>query len=548
MSVIKRKRRVTRKPKKEERELRSPFDLTANLYAYVPREAIERSLRFTVRALRKGKTRIVVTGPAGIGKTLLLHMIGDSINHELGFVYLPYAALPPDDLCTWALGRMERPRGDDPIGELTQYARELGANDKALLMLLDDASTMSLATARWLSELVTELDGALRLVFAATDSSQVEPLVEALGPDIELCRLDQPLTLDETREYVTTRLEIAMAPESTHSRFDEATINAIHRASDGNPRQVHQVASAVMRGISPESIAFEPIPSPAAVSDEEKKAPEASGEELESEAAPAEKKKTKPGKKRKRATKKKNDAAPEDASPANEPDEAVLYAMEPPPPEPRAAAEDPPDLTEEVPAPKSPGPRIIPVEEALGVPEPHPDLLGTSPGAQDPILVLQESLPELQQPRQAPLTPLAPMRVFRSVGIIAAALVAMVLARPTVHLNAPVAEIVTAPRVIATIATELPPLPAGIVAPKPVDEPKPRTAEANGSTVGPLSVQVNATPWARIEVDGVNFGATPVADIPLLPGEHIFKARMSDGRILEKVVEIDDSKRFVSFE
>ena len=504
MSAEKRKRRYKRRAKRAARELRSPFDLTANLYAYVPREAMESCLRFTVRALRRGESRIVVTGPAGIGKTLLLHMIGDRIGHELGFVYLPYAALPPEDLCTWALGRMKLPSGNDPIEALTQHARELGTNNKALLLLLDDASTMSLSTARWLSDLVTELEGALRLVVAVTDGPQVEPLLEALGPEIEPCRLDQPLSLKETRAYVTSRLELAMAPESTHSRFDDATIDAIHRASEGNPRQLHQVASAVLRGVVPESVEFESI-----VFERERELPAPSAEAVERQTAPAQKKKPKPRRQRKGAARKERGEAEVTASAAVpraiEPSVAVLYEAEPS----DLASSSAADVLPQAPPPK-----------------------------------LQETNP--QPPRRAPLTPLAPMRVFRSVGIIAAALVAMVLARPVVHLNPPVVKVVTAPQAITAIPTALPQLPPGIITPQPAAKPAPPAA--SGIHVGPLSVQVNATPWARIEVDGVNLGATPVANIPLLPGEHTFRARMSDGRTLEKVVDIDESRRFVSFE
>ena len=61
------------------------------------------------------------------------------------------------------------------------------------------------------------------------------------------------------------------------------------------------------------------------------------------------------------------------------------------------------------------------------------------------------------------MAPPTPLRVLRSAGIVAAALVAMVLARPVVPLNNPVPEIVVAPQVIATISTKLPPLPDGIL-------------------------------------------------------------------------------------
>ena len=82
---------------------------------------------------------------------------------------------------------------------------------------------------------------------------------------------------------------------------------------------------------------------------------------------------------------------------------------------------------------------------------------------------------------------------------------------------------------------------AGGVEPGAVESPRIETA-------GPLAVQINASPWANIEVDGIDLGATPLANVPLLSGKHAFRAEMPDGRIIERTVEIDAETRFISFE
>jgi hypothetical protein len=67
-------------------------------------------------------------------------------------------------------------------------------------------------------------------------------------------------------------------------------------------------------------------------------------------------------------------------------------------------------------------------------------------------------------------------------------------------------------------------------------------------TLGPLAVQINANPWANVEVDGIDLGVTPLANIPLFAGAHSFRVRMPDGRVIERTVEIDAERRFISFE
>jgi hypothetical protein len=60
-------------------------------------------------------------------------------------------------------------------------------------------------------------------------------------------------------------------------------------------------------------------------------------------------------------------------------------------------------------------------------------------------------------------------------------------------------------------------------------------------------VNINAIPWAAIDVDGEPLGETPLAGVPLATGPHTFRARMPDGQVVERVVEIDAENRFVVF-
>jgi hypothetical protein len=64
----------------------------------------------------------------------------------------------------------------------------------------------------------------------------------------------------------------------------------------------------------------------------------------------------------------------------------------------------------------------------------------------------------------------------------------------------------------------------------------------------PVGVNLNATPWAEIEVDGLRIGLTPLAGVPLSPGQHVFRAKMPDGRILERSIRIGPEHRHVTFE
>ncbi|HTO54902.1 MAG TPA: ATP-binding protein [Myxococcota bacterium] len=60
-----------------------------------------------------------------------------------------------------------------------------------------------------------------------------------------------------------------------------------------------------------------------------------------------------------------------------------------------------------------------------------------------------------------------------------------------------------------------------------------------------IDVHVNARPWAHVWINGKDVGATPLRR-PLAPGSHRIEARFPDGRRVARVVQVDPSHRFIS--
>ncbi len=73
-----------------------------------------------------------------------------------------------------------------------------------------------------------------------------------------------------------------------------------------------------------------------------------------------------------------------------------------------------------------------------------------------------------------------------------------------------------------------------------------RVTAADGPVTPTVFVNVNAHPWASIEIDGSPVGETPLAGVPVPSGRHRIGARFPDGSTIERVVEIDSGhRRFV---
>lgn len=80
-----------------------------------------------------------------------------------------------------------------------------------------------------------------------------------------------------------------------------------------------------------------------------------------------------------------------------------------------------------------------------------------------------------------------------------------------------------------------------------VATPGSRSSPAVEAPTRPIPVSLNAEPWAQIEVDGRDVGATPIAGLLLAPGPHRFQARFPDGRVVERTLRVDGHRDRFSF-
>jgi len=399
-----------------------PFALTPDTGSYVPRADTERALAELVEGVQAGSTPVAILGPAGTGKTLLLHLLAERVAPGLRSVYLPNPRFAPEEICTWVARSLGAPAGEDAIPLLRAWLVHLREKEQACLLLVDDVDAMPEATLRWLGQLVAETRGGLRLAMAALEGPATLHRLRALG-DVRLVERPALMSRDETAEYVEWRLRRAAAPEPVRARFDSAAIDALHGAAGGNPRRLHLAVEAFAR----------------------------SG----------------------------NIAVLEDEIAAfAEPTETAT------PPLPSAAA------TPDADAPSAAAPRRDEDELEDGAPS-----------------------------RRSRLG---------SVFIAAAAVLAVGLLLDR-ELRVPAGES-TQPETASL---------------EPVADEDP---SADAAPADPLAVNVNASPWARVEIDGVDVGETPLAGIPVLPGPHTFRATLPDGRVVERTVDIAADNRHVSFD
>ncbi|MBW2577602.1 MAG: AAA family ATPase [Deltaproteobacteria bacterium] len=533
----------------KEHATHDPFAITPDPNVYVPRTATETARKDLLRSASNPRKTTALIGPPGLGKTLLLHLLVEEAPEDLQTVYLPYAALPPEELCGWALGLLGLPENGDSIGALQAHSRDLSERGSSLLLLIDDAGAMPVATARWAGELVQNSSGRVRLVIAASDNATGNRTIAAIGTNFDIVHLDDPMTESETSKYIDGRLALARVPDSIRARFDDQTIRLLHRISAGIPRRLHSAAMGILQE------------APVA----------AAGEGAETPTVPVE----------------------PPTAPANEPVEpaASEQTLGVPPEERRVLSRraEPEGVDVRVGlggAPEQKGRRAEDRVEAAPQPgEPTAEEFDESAPIEDEE-VEEEVIPDWEPPIAPPVArralPASRGAIVLGTLIVAFAAVAIPVIRSALSephqiagpdlqrnlresrpgaLDGSMRENPREPMqgdfeksseavdpVDSMVRDEIAEIPAMAGTEEPLIVESAVVEPSSAEDMGPFAVQINASPWANVAVDGIDLGATPLANIPLFGGEHSFRVKMPDGRMIDRIIEIDAERRFISFE
>jgi hypothetical protein len=156
-------------------------------------------------AVEQDEPLVLLRGPAGIGKTLLLRLLRRRVEGRMRCIDLVASGRDAAALCAAALQALGREPGSAPAAELARAASELerqrAEGSRALrggmLLLIDGGETISGETLRSLLELA--LHGtALQVVLAAELSDGGPAWVRSPDPRIALVELVQPMSVRET--------------------------------------------------------------------------------------------------------------------------------------------------------------------------------------------------------------------------------------------------------------------------------------------------------------------------------------------------------------
>jgi type II secretory pathway predicted ATPase ExeA len=224
---------------------RDPFSSTADPDSYVPRTATEAVLVRLEMALRAGAPAVVLGGPAGSGKTLLLRVLTERLDGDFQVVYAPYPKLAADEFFHWGMVALNQPPGDDPETTFRErIALDAAAGFPPLLLMIDDAGCMPADTVRRLLEIQVAHAVGLRLLFVSSAAFRTAE-IERAGVEATAVELEGGMDELETARYLRTRLDRAHVDTRRRSEL-ESMAGELHALSRGNPGRLNALASEAL--------------------------------------------------------------------------------------------------------------------------------------------------------------------------------------------------------------------------------------------------------------------------------------------------------------
>ena len=225
-----------------------PFQLNPDPHFFFGSSGHSRALAYLRYGLSQSEGFIVVTGDIGTGKTMLVKSLFQELDSSnVIAAQLVTTQLEADDLLRLVVAAFNLPYEDSNKASLLrrfeEFLRDAARQGKRILLVVDEAQNLparSLEELRMLSNFQVADTPLLQSFLLGQESFRITlqgPGMEQLRQRvIASCHLN-PLSLQETRDYIEHRLRVA--GWQGNPRFDDGAYPAIYQHTQGVPRRIN---------------------------------------------------------------------------------------------------------------------------------------------------------------------------------------------------------------------------------------------------------------------------------------------------------------------
>ncbi len=232
-----------------------PFRLTPDPAFYFESRTHRKALSYLSYGLDEREGFIVVTGPAGTGKTILAaHLQGRMAAQEVTVGHIVTSALDDGQVLALVARSFGVDGGGDKVsalGAIERFLNRLAQKSGRALLIVDEAqnlSTGALEELRMLTNLQFDGRPLIQVILLGEDGFRSalahSPALEQLRQRVIASHHLQAMEQDEIEAYVFHRLTRAGwrgRPVIDHTLWD-----GLHAASGGNPRKINQIMTRLL--------------------------------------------------------------------------------------------------------------------------------------------------------------------------------------------------------------------------------------------------------------------------------------------------------------
>jgi len=233
-----------------------PFEPVVHRAQFFPCEPQEAALMKLRYAVENRRGAALVAGPAGTGKTMLMHLFRNELTENIWpQVHLVFPQMSSRDLLVYLAEELGAPPADPPRYTIEESVRRLerllqqnAQQGRHALVVIDEAHLLEDCGALETLRLLLNFEVAGQPTFTLILVGQMG-LISAIGRQsgfeerMAVKTLIRSFTVEETAAYVRHRLEIAGA---TRDIFTSDAIEAMHYLGHGIPRQINRLGDLAL--------------------------------------------------------------------------------------------------------------------------------------------------------------------------------------------------------------------------------------------------------------------------------------------------------------
>lgn len=235
---------------------RQPFEAVTDRAAFFPCETHEGALSKLRYAIESRRGAAALTGPAGVGKSMLVGLLRESLDERCRpFAQVVFPQMSGCELLAYIAEQLGAPPVDSPRHTIDESVRRIelllrrnAEQGRHAVLVVDEAQTLEdCGTLEVLRLLLNfELRGTPALTLLLVGQMGLIPALGRLPSFDErmaVKTLLRSLTADETAAYVRHRLAAAGAQREP---FTPEALRALHELGHGIPRQINRLADLAL--------------------------------------------------------------------------------------------------------------------------------------------------------------------------------------------------------------------------------------------------------------------------------------------------------------